>query len=259
MKPARPEYALEFFYTSFPQRDLVEWYKWEFLRRNPEYRADYKKFEQDHGAWLRRNGYWYDLSKRPHWTRSDEKHFYTRIAPTIVRLCIKWHVGDLHPPQRRFPKDSTGRFVAERPSGPATGFPPELNWDRPLMIKLFESGFTGTGGNARRYGHLMVVEFDLKWPMKDQLDFAKRVLIRAQENYKTGLQERGEHFPIGRRRFRDYDTHLKAWDLKQRDKSVAEIARTLFPTDHVDSVLQKVRDHLKAAQQLISGRYTEIR
>lgn len=259
MKPAHPRYDLEFFYTSFPGRDQAEWYKWEFLRRNPQYRADYKKFEHTHGAWLRRKGYWYDLSKRPQWTQNDEKYFYTKIAPTVVRLCIKWHVGDLHPPKWRFPRDPRGRFVEARPSGPATGIPPELNWDYPFMKHLFELGFTGAGGNARRYGHLMLVEFDLKWPMKDLLDFAKRVLARAQENYKAELQERGRRFPTSRRRFEDYDTHLRVWDLKQKKKSVPEIARLVFPCDSAVSAPQKVRDHLKAARKLISGHYKEIR
>jgi len=126
MKPTRPKYDLKFLYTSFPERDKVEWYKWEFLRRNSEYKADYKKFEDSFGAWLRQKGYWYDYNKRPKWSKSDEKYFYAVIAPVIVRLCLKWRVGDLHPPQRRFKKMHQWKFREERPSGPATGFPPEF-------------------------------------------------------------------------------------------------------------------------------------
>src|SRR5205823_9266616 len=92
MKPARPKYELEFLYSSFPERDEAEWYKWEFLRRNARYRADYEQFKKTHGPWLRRNGYWYDYTKRPGWTECDEEHFYTKIAPEIVRLCVKWQV-----------------------------------------------------------------------------------------------------------------------------------------------------------------------
>jgi|SRR5215469_1661434 len=259
MKPTRPKYELEFLYTSFPERDKVRWYKWEFLRRNEKYRADYKKFEDSFGAWLRRKGYWYDYNERPKWSRSDEKYFYTVIAPVIVHLCSKWGVGDLHPPHRRFKKIHQWEFREDRPSGPATGFPPELNWDFPLIMELRGMGFTGTGGNARRYGHLVVLEFDLKWPMRDLLDFARRVLTRAQNNYKQGLQEQGGRFPIGRRRFEDYDTHLRVWDLKQRGRTVKEISRTVFPHDHTESVLQKVQDHLKSAKRLIWGAYKEIR
>jgi hypothetical protein len=259
MKPARPKYDLEFFYTSFPVRDLVDWYKWEFLRRNSEYRADYKKFQDDHGKWLDRKGYWYDLGKRPKWTSRDERLFYAKIAPDIVRLCVKWYIADLHPPQWRFPKVQKGRYELNRSHQPATSVPPELNWDHRLVKEVLERGFTGEGGNARRYGHLLLVEFDLRWPLKDQLDFAKRVLKRAQNSYSDALQERGERFPSGRRRFEDYATHLRVWDLRKKGKSVAQIAQDLFPTNHYGSALQKVQDHLDAAQRLISGHYTEIR
>lgn len=127
------------------------------------------------------------------------------------------------------------------------------------MKVLFEMGFTGSGGNARSYGHLVLVEFDLKWPMKELLDFAQRVLARARENYKNGLQQQGERYPTGRRRFEDYDIHLKVWDLKRRGKTTTEIAEAAFPKDRRDSALQKVRDHLKSAKKLIGGHYKEIR
>jgi len=259
MKPARPRYDLEFFYTSFPHRDLVRWYQWEFLRRNPKYCAEYEKFNDKHKAWLKRKRYWYDLAKRPRWTNADEKHFRTKIAPEIVRLCMKWHVVDLHPPQWRFPKHGPRRYKLERSSEPATGDEPELNWDFRLRDELMELGFTGDGGNARRYGHLLLVEFDLHWPMKDQVDFARRVLARAQENFKFGLMKRGGHFPAGRRRFEDYDAHLRVWDLYQKRKSVSEIAKILSEKGPGDYSLQRVRDHLNAARRLILGHYTEIR
>jgi len=261
MKLAHPRYTLEFLYTSFPELDKVEWYKWEFLRRNPEYRADYKKFAEAHGKWLSKKGYWYDLDKRPNWEPSDEKYFYQKIAPEIVHLCQKWQIGDLHPPHWRFKKKRNWEvFKAERPSGPATGFPLETNWNHRLIVDLMEMGFTGTGRNARRYGHLVLVEFDLKWPIKDLSDFAKRVLIRAQSNYKAELEEQGFHFPIGRRRFDEYSTHLRVWDLRKgQHKKLAEIAEIVFPNQSKELGLRMVRDHLKAAEKLVMGRYKEIR
>jgi hypothetical protein len=259
MKQSRPKYDLEFFYTSFPQRDLVRWYQWEFLRRNREYKQDYAKFKHHHEKWLNRKGYWYDLGKRPKWSRADERFFYARIAPEIVRLCSKWHIGDLHPPQWRFPKHRSRPFSLKRSSGPPTGSAPELNWDPNLIKELLEMGFTGDGGNARRFGHLFLVEFDLKWPMKDQLDFAKRVLRRAQRKYRDATEKHEGRLRSRRRRFAEYDTHLRVWDLNSKGKNATQIARELFPTCHGDSVLQRVHDHLSAARGLVQGRYSEIR
>jgi hypothetical protein len=143
MKQPRPQYDLEFFYTSFPERRRAEWYKWEFLRRNPKYREDYKNFMSVHGAWFRARGYWYDLAKRPNWTATEEKYFYGKIAPEIVRLCVKWQTGDLYPPHWRFKRKRDGNFRPEKPSGPATGFAPELNWDLRLLKELWEGGGHG--------------------------------------------------------------------------------------------------------------------
>jgi hypothetical protein len=42
------------------EKDLIAWYKWEFLRRNPEYRKDYANFIQEFGAWFLEHGAWYD-------------------------------------------------------------------------------------------------------------------------------------------------------------------------------------------------------
>jgi hypothetical protein len=232
---------------------------WEFLRRNESYRCDYENFMKEHGKWFSANGYWYDLEKRPNWNAAQEKYFYRRIAPEIVRLCVKWDICDLQPPTRRFAKEPQWGFKPDRPSSPPTGIAPELNWDYRLMDDLMKMGFTGTGGNARRYGHLLLLEFDLKWPMKDLVDFTRRVLVRAQENYKSGLQERGERYPKGRRRFEDYDLHLKIWDLKEGGKSISQIAAKVFPTDTKETSLQRVQDHLRSAQKLIRGHYKEIR
>lgn len=259
MKPARPPYELEFFVTSFPERRLAEWYQWEFLRRNPEYRADYKRFVDTHGKWLGRKGYWNDLSRSLKWTKADEKYYFSKIVPDIVLLCAKWRISDVDPPERRYAKNGGGRFRPDRPSRPATGLEPELIWDYPLMKELIGLGFTGRGGSARRKGHLLLIEFDLKWPLKDQVDYTKRILKRALDNYNFMSQKHRKRIPTGRRRFDDYDIHLKAWDLNERGKSAAQIARKLFPLDHGDSALQKVRDHVDAARRLICGRYTEIR
>jgi hypothetical protein len=259
MKPAQTSYNLELFFTSFPQRRLAEWYRWEFLRRNSEFQSDYANFIKIHGKWLSRHGHWNDEDSRVRWTKSQENYYFKKIAPEILRICIKWRISDLDSPATRFSKRGKPGHESEYASHPATGIPPELNWDFELMRDLIGLGFTGRGGSARRKGHLLLIEFDLTWPLKDQLDGATRILQRAQESYTSHLRGRGHTAPLRRRRFEDYDNHLKAWDLSKRGQDATQIGRQLFPHDHGDSVLQKVRDHLAAAQRLISGQYAEIR
>src|SRR5271170_6223473 len=102
MKLAHPKYDLEFWFSSFPERYLAEWYQWEFLRRNSEYRVDHEKFQADHRGWLRRNGYWYDDEKRRKWTKAVTRSFEAKIVPDILRICEKWQIGDLYPPEWEF-------------------------------------------------------------------------------------------------------------------------------------------------------------
>ena len=260
MKPAHPNYDFEFIYTTHPVPYEVAWYKWEFLRRNPEYQADFKKFIHKFGSWFSRKGYWFDHDRRDaNWTKSDENYFYAKIAPVIARICQKWQTGNLFPPEWQFDKNLETRKIGSRVVGPPTGIPPELNWDFGVMRQLLERGFTGTADSARRYRNLLLIEFDMKRPMKDLVKYAKYVLTRAMKNYEQECQELGLKSSKSRRRFTDYHTHLRIWDLKQENKTNLEIASLIFPRELPDIARQKVRDHLKTAQKLISGHYKGIR
>jgi hypothetical protein len=259
LKPSRPQFALEFIYTGHPVPYQVAWYKWEFLRRNREYRVDHKQFMDTFGSWFRRRGFWYDHDRREEqWTEADEDHFYDNIAPAIARLCEKWKIGNLYPPKWKFDRKNARRKIGSREIGPPTGIAAELNWDFDVMRELLEMGFTGTADSARRYRNLVLIEFDLDRPMKDLVWYAKYVLTRAMENYKAELEDLGLKAPSGRRRLKDYAVHLTVWDLKQKGKSVSEIAASVFAVEAQYTAIQKVRDHLKAAERLISGGYTGI-
>jgi hypothetical protein len=260
MKPAPAKYQIEFIYPNVPTvRNQVAWYKWEFLRRNPQYCADFQDFVKKYGSWFKNRGYWFDYKRRlANWTESDEDHFYASIAPRILRLCQKWKIGNLFPPDWRFDRKTGLHKIPGRQWGLPTGINAEMNWDLEFMGDLIDMGFTGTGNSARRHGNVVLAEFDLNWPMKDLLHYAKKVLAYAKENYNRELKKQGLGVPSGRRRFEDYDTHLRIWDLKQQGKRLTEIAETIFPTDSKEYALPRVRDHLKAAGKLISGHYKEI-
>jgi hypothetical protein len=73
---------------------------------------------------------------------------------------------------------------------------------------------------------------------------------QGTKNFKFGLMNRGGHFPAGRRRFEDYDAHLRVWDLYQKRKSVSEIAKILSEKGPGDYSLQSVRDHLTVESRL---------
>jgi hypothetical protein len=257
MMPARPEFRTEFIYATYPGPHEVAWYKWEFLRRNAQYRADYATFIDSFGKWFETKGFWYDEEKRlSTWTDSDEKYFYARIAPVIRRLCRKWQIGNPFPPEWKFSRKTGLRKVSEhREMFPPTSIAAELNWDFTYITDLVNRGFSGTADVGCRYGNLVRIEFDLDRPLKDLLKYAKYILRGAMENYSEEARELGLKIPANRRRFRDYDTHLKVWDLSNRGMASTKIVGLVSGL----ASAQNVQDHVRAARRLISGGYKEIR
>jgi hypothetical protein len=242
------------------QQILIAWYKWEFLRRNSEYRTDHEKFIRKYRKWFEERGYWYDyVQRQAKWSEADEDYFYSKIAPVILRLCKKWHVGNLFPPSWNFDKREGLHKIRGWEWGIPTDLPAEMNWDLKYLRELRGWGFSTNTRSASRIGYLVAIEFDLNWPMKDLLGHAKRILAFAQENYHEELEERGVKIFKGRRRLQDYENHLRVWDLKEKGKRPAEISRIIFSNDAFGQGLRKVQDHLKSAEKLIRGHYKEIR
>jgi hypothetical protein len=80
----------------------AESYKWEFLRRNPQYREDYDEFMRSFGTWLKSKGSWpHDATHRANWRKSDREYFRKKVKPVLTQLCRKWQVADLFPPDFR--------------------------------------------------------------------------------------------------------------------------------------------------------------
>jgi Family of unknown function (DUF6499) len=258
---AKQSYQIDFIHAQIPpQRKEVAWFKWEFLRRNPTYRLDHRKFVIGYGRWFRKRGYWYDYTTRlEKWTKSDEDHFYKYIAPKIYRLCRKWQIGNLFPPTWAFNRKTGVHTIRGRDCGLPTDLPAEMNWDAAYLKMLFEWRFSTFTTSSRRIGHLLAAEFDLNWPMKDLIEYAKSTLTYAHEIYRHELKNRGIKFRTGRRRTEDYRTHLQVWDLSIRGKRPAEISAILYPTQSLEEGVRRVRDHLRAAKRLIDGHYKEIR
>lgn len=232
----------------------AERYRWEFLRRNSEYCADYSEFMCRFGAWLlKRKGRWpHDEDDRTNWSKPEKKYYRTRVEPVLNRLRRKWQVSDLFPPEFGLEE-----WRADK-SGEGAIFPPTRFSDVPVTRQHKRMGFLGTGFTTRHYENLLLIQVDLNSPMKDLLDHTRLVLRYAQKNYRTEMESRGHKLPKSRRRFEDYVLHLRIWDLKKEGKRNPEIAKLVFPNLSVESAFYKVRDHLKAANKLISGRYREI-
>ncbi len=262
MKPA-PSRGLYTFFFSHGDQFNAALYRWEFLRRNPQYCADYNEFMHCFGAWLKRKGRRWPPSEmdRANWTKSEQRYFLTKVEPVLTKLCRKWQVSDLFPPEFGLEEWRQGHENDGNDEGalfPPTRISSSMEADVPSIGDLKRMGFLGTGNVTRHFENLLLIQVDLNSPMKDLLDHTSVILKFAQKNYRRDMDARGVKLPRRRRRFEDYVLHLKIWDLKKEGKRNSEIARLVFPNLSVQSTLSKVRDHLKAANKLISGHYREI-
>src|SRR5258706_4282493 len=235
-------------------------YRWEFLRRNREYRADYNGFISSFGDWLKDKGDWGDSETRANWTKSDQKYFHTEIEPVLTELYQKWELCNLFPPELGVKEWTQGHESGQDGRDfPPTCLSADGKWDSRSFTELKRMGFDGTGTSTRLYQNLLLMQVDLNSPMKDLLDHVYGILKLAKDSYLEEVDKLGVKPPQRRRRFEHYDQYLKIWDLKQEGKSRTEIAKLVFPRYSLESALTRVRDHLKAANKLISGQFKEIR
>jgi hypothetical protein len=166
-------------YDFCAQLDRAGW-AWQFLRRNPEYRADYawfiavwRQLEAAYGAPPERDFFKWKQDPRAWRAESELAGCGTEVCPgeneQVLIECwlgAKWGF-------RKFPLD------------PAINLPDELVWrEFPIGVEVID-------GDAR-FGQavspaMLALRFDLSLPLPAQLDAAKRALIAARQlRAKTG-------------------------------------------------------------------------
>ena len=179
--------------------DLAGW-AWQFLRREPAYRADYTEFihvwrqlEAAYGRPPQRDFFKWKQDPRAWRPESEIAACGTEICPGENDLVLiecwmgaKWGF-------RKFPID------------PAVDFPEELVWrEFPIDVEVIASGL-----HHPRKPEMLALDFDLSLPLPAQLDAAKRQLISARQiKLQTGeLPPRNarEGMPVWRRWLRLLD------------------------------------------------------
>ena len=89
---------------------LIAWCKWEFLRRNAEYRKDYEEFIKEFEPWFAEHGYWFDETTKP-WGTENLHFFATVIAPRAKAICERWQTRDLFSPDWSFDKSGMHYYL----------------------------------------------------------------------------------------------------------------------------------------------------
>jgi len=245
------------------ESQLIAWYKWEFLRRNSEYRKDYEAFIDEFGGWFEKHGYWYDQTVQP-WGRRNLRFFATRIAPKAKTICERWQIRDPFSPDWKFTPSSG--FYHYKPGYEVllpTDWPKELageEWDLSDFLMFNETEFRKSLPVPRwpRAKHLAVLAFDLRRSLPFLLSEAEDRIRTRKRNYDRRHPQPSKIASPFRRRLDRYDDYLKVWDLRthHREKYLY-IGTVVFGS--ASRVEQRAIDSFNQAQALISGGYKELK
>jgi hypothetical protein len=260
----------------------IHGFKWEFLRRNAEYRLDYDRLIDQFGNWFRDKGFWYEDQNL---TNEDFVFFRNRICPILTEMCVKWQITEPVPPDWTFdahglhrcgpnvrvyiPTDCTpdraGHLWNQGPVELIENLPQPQPGDpvrspfRWLSVKPCRKTSDEETDNPR-FLHLKLdvarTQAELIQQTLDSVQFHRRKYARQLKSLKGR--------PQTRRRLNQYAEYLKVWDLRKSGLRLYQIAMRLYPIEYKsypktkNPIIQRVTDHYARAKQLIDGGYKEL-
>jgi hypothetical protein len=241
------------------ERDLIAWYKWEFLRRNAEYCKDYANFMQEFSPWFLAHGAWYDRT-----TMYDAKalrFFEETIAPKAKQICERWQIADPCPPEWQFKElgfHPNHSFTVTVPTDCSKEDAGE-GWDIPKASIVNRKAGERVAKPAKskqdpRSDHDCVLQLDLRRPSIQLLRQARNQIRKRKTAYDS---LHPTPTPPVRRRLGLYDVYLRVWDLRAQNMTFAAIGELVFPGQA--GVAKHARDSFRRAKEFIEGGYQQLR
>ena len=200
------------------ESQIVAWYKWEFLRRNVEYRKDYEEFIQEFGGWFEKRGYWYDETKED-WGPDNLQFFATVIAPKAKAICERWQTRDLFSPDWDFTLSGAYYY---RP-GWEVSLPTDCSKEeagQAVDLSKFYLSEEEFRKSLQRRGrapeHQLVLKFDLRRSLVSLLRQAREQISSRKAQYDRRHPQPAKIAPAVRRRLDYYKVYLEVWDRRSR-------------------------------------------
>jgi hypothetical protein len=242
------------------ERRLIAWYKWEFLRRNVDYRKSYEAFIHEFGPWFDKHGYWFDETVEP-WGPDKLRYFASAIAPKAEAICKRWQTRDLFSPDWNFKRSGEHYYrrrwkvflptdCSEEQAGEAFNFANFYSSEED-----FEKGWPRSVGAPE---HRAVITLDLRSSLSSLIRQAKEQLTSRKTQYDKRHPQSAKIGPAVRRRLDCYGVYLEVWDRRTRDREkYLSIGAAIFGVG--PRVEQRAMDSFKTAKKLINGGYKELR
>jgi hypothetical protein len=251
----------------------VNWYKWEFLRRNEEYQKAYAEFHERFRDWLDSHGDWVPSS-----SMEDDPQgwafFRNEVASEAAKIMERWDISDPVDPSLSSDRSEGGPngrlFVVSKSTREAkdSQFAPEL-LEPPLSEeekkRILKSRSWMWGDTPKSAKELRFIDFqiDITDTLETIVSHLESRIDDARTRYRVQVGPLPEYRKRPRSRFDQFDTYLLVWDLRKRDLTFEEIAFELFPRemenrDYRSAVTKRVRSQFHRAQKLIDGEYRQI-
>jgi hypothetical protein len=242
------------------EKDQIAWYKWEFLRRNPEYCKEYESFRKKFGLWFHQHGEWYD--RRTHYDPEALAFFEENIEPRIEGICERWQISDACPPDWEFNKSGFHPncfFTVCLPTYCCSTENPDAGWDLQRASDAEDNDHERVARPEESKeepssDHECVLKLDLTLASSDLLRQARFQIRKLKREYDTLHRT---PVPSVRRRIKHYAVYLRVSDLRAQGMTFAEIGKLVFPGQEGSE--QHASDSSRRAQELIEGGYKELR
>jgi len=236
MENKKPDWRIkdDYKYVSSSSLSEIEFYAWQFLRRNPEYQRDYEK----------------ELAKyyeRERNTPPDERGFglFWGLLPEDPNIAAKWGLQALINPNENSPfilfDRKYGRLILGKNYRTLIGYPEEYESVSESMVP----------------DNKVAIVFEMRLAITPQIKFAKKKLIEFQKEIKKTTSIKIKRFIKPRvSLWRDF---LRVYDAYTEGIKRKEIASIIFPKDKNIypnyNASKKVASYKKKADKLINGGY----
>lgn len=255
----------------FTDKLSPEGWAWEFLRRNPRYRDQYKEVRAVGSEYEQK----YGPNKRK-WPKEEPAFIFTppkKPSEAVKRWRTRCALAEGEPPKivpmERYYAEKWG--LRDQMFDPGLGveqgvrFHPPSDYPRLLRtwdeVELYrDEEVTDDGGVVvRPIDDKALVAFELRLPLKKQVSEARRRLKAWQDELVAHGRVKVE---VSRSHEKKWRRYLRALDGEEAGASKTEIALTLglaqpyqFPDPHPSS---KAGETLELAKRLVQGGYQKI-
>ena len=236
MENKKPDWRNEndYKYVSSSSLSEIEFYAWQFLRRNPEYQQDYEK----------------ELAKyneRERNTPPDEREFGSiwGLLPEDPKIATKWGLEALINPNENSPfmlfDRKYGRLILGKNYRTLIGYPEEYESVSESMVP----------------DNKVAIVFEMRLPITPQIKLAQKYLIEFQKEIKKTTHIKIKKFI--KPRVSNWPDYLRVYDAYADGVAPIEIASIIFPGDEnvypKFNANKKVAHYKRQADKLINRGY----